>query len=168
MTTPTVLIDTDTLIDLDPWQAEAREKRWLHFFLHIAEAAPRNPALLDVIELAKADGARVEYSSRWLSAAIYLVREWLTAHGYPAARVWTRYNPAMDPVALAALHAGLVSGGKRPVLIVHNDDGVSAALRQLYIAALTPAQLPGTVEGLRRAFALARPVQRQSVNGNPR
>lgn len=155
---PTLLVDTDALIDLDPWQEEAQAKRWLHFFLRVTEAQPRHPALLDAIELAKTDGVRVEYSSRWIPASQYLLRDWLAEHGYPAARMWMRRNPNLSAADLAAQHAAFVSTGKRPVLIVHNDDEVTAALRQRHIVALTPAQLPQTVEGLRRVFALARPV----------
>ena len=155
---PTHLVDTDALIDLDRWQEEAAAKRWLHFFLHIAEAQPRHPELLDAIELAKADGVRVEYSSRWIPAAQYLLRDWLAEQGYPGARMWMRRNPDLDAADLAAQHGGFVSTGKRPVLIVHNDTDVAAALRKRHIAALAPAQLPHTVEGLRKMFALARPV----------
>ena len=114
--------------------------------------------MLDAIELAKSDGVRVEYSSRWIPASQYLLRDWLADNGYPGARMWMRRNPNLSPADLGAQHAAFVSTSKRPVLIVHNDDEVAAALRQRRIAALTPAQLPATVEGLRRAFTLARPV----------
>ena len=155
---PTLLVDTDALIDLDRWQEEAAAKRWLHFFLHIAEAQPRHPELLDAIELAKGDGVRVEYTSRWIPAAQYLLRDWLAEQGYPGARMWMRRNPDLDAADLAAQHGGFVSTGKRPVLLLHNDAEVAASLRKRHIAALAPAQLPHTVEGLRKMFALARPV----------
>jgi hypothetical protein len=159
--TPIVLIDTDALIDLTPFQDEAEGKRWLAFYSHIPEAKPRNPGLIDVIELAKAVGCIALYTSRWPDITGYLLREWLSDNGFPAFRTFFRRGRVDTPADLAAAHAGLAVarfGGKRPVLVVHNDPAVAAELRSRGIAALTPEQLPKTAEGLRKVFSLARPV----------
>jgi hypothetical protein len=165
MTTPTkqpvILIDTDCLVNLDPWHAAAEAKRWLEFYTHVPEAEPRNPGLADVIELAKAEGCIVGYSSRWPDITGYLLREWLSDNGFPAFRTFFRRGRVDTPADLAAAHAGLAVarfGEKRPVLLVHNDSAVAAELRQQGIAALTPEQLPKTVEGLKKVFSLARNV----------
>lgn len=156
----TLLIDTDALINLVPWEELVREKRWLHYFLHIADAAPRHPQLLDAVELAVADGLRVAYTSRWPEITSYLVKPWLQEHGYPAGYVNWRRSGWASPAELAAMHAA-TAGRRGPVLLVHNDSAVAAELRSRFgIAALAPEQLPATVEGLRRVFELARPVSK--------
>lgn len=157
-TPPTLLIDTDALISLDPWEAEVAAKRWLHFYLHIPDAAPRHPQLLDAAELAVADGLRIAYTSRWPEMTSYLVKPWLEQHGYPGGYINWRRSGWASPAELAAVHAA-AAGRRGPVLVVHNDVEAAAELRSRFgIAALAPEQLPATVEGLRRVFALARPV----------
>jgi hypothetical protein len=156
---PIVLIDTDALIDLSPWQAEAEAKRWLEFYTHIPDAEPHDNGLIDVIELAKAEGCIVGYSSRWPDMTGYLLREWLEANGFPMFRTFYRNRHTDSPADLAAIHAAVAAGrfgAKRPVLIVHADDAVAAELHSRGIAALTPEQLPNTAEGLKKVFALAR------------
>jgi hypothetical protein len=158
---PIVLIDTDALVNLDPWHAAAEAKRWLEFYTRIPEAEPRNPGLADVIELAKAEGCIAGYSSRWPEITGYLLREWLSENGCPPFRTFFRRGRVDTPADLAAAHAGLAVarfGEKRPVLVVHNDPAVAAELRSRGIAALTPEQLPKTAVGLRKVFSLARPV----------
>jgi hypothetical protein len=157
---PTLLVDTDALIDLDAWEEEVREKRWLHYYLQITAAAPRNPQLLDALELAQSDGLRIAYSSRWPELTSYLVKPWLEERGYPDGFINWRRSGWASPAELAAMHAA-AAGRRGPVLLVHNDSAVAAELRSRFgIAALTPAQLPGTVDGLRRVLALARPAPR--------
>jgi hypothetical protein len=158
---PIVLIDVDALIDLSLWRAAAEAKRWLEFYTHIPAAKPRNPGLIDVIALAKAEGCIVGYSSRWPEIVGYLWREWLEANDFPP--FLTLYRRGYDsPAALSAVHAQLATGkfgAKRPVLVIHNDPAVAAELRNgRGIAALTPEQLPKTVEGLKKVFSLARNV----------
>lgn len=157
-TSATLLIDTDALIDLTPHEELVREKRWLHYYLHIADAAPRHPQLLDAVELAVADGLRVAYTSRWPEMTSYLVKPWLDTHSYPSGYVNWRRNGWASPAELAALHAA-AAGRRGPVLLVHNDSAVAAELRSRFgIAALGVEQMPATTEGLRRVFALARPA----------
>lgn len=168
MTTPTtppsppiILIDTDAVLDLSPWQAAAEGKRWLEFYIHIPEAKPRNPDLIDVIELAKAEGCIALYTSRWPDITGYLLREWLSANDFPLFNTYYRRGHTDTPAELVAVHAGLAVakfGAKRPVLVIHNDPTVAAELRGRGIAALTPEQLPKTAEGLKKVFALARTV----------
>lgn len=154
----TVLCDTDALINLDAWEELVREKRWLHFYMHIAEAPQRNPQLLDALELAQADACRIAYSSRWPELTSYLVRPWLEANGYPAGFVNWRRAAWASPAELGAMHAA-AAARRGSVLMIHNDDAVAAEMRQRFgLAALTPAQLPSTTDGLRRVFSLARPV----------
>jgi len=157
-TTATLLIDTDALINLDAHQDEAQRKRWLHYFMSITISPERNPALRDALELAQADGLRVAYSSRWPEMCSYLVKPWFEQHGYPAGFINWRRTPHLSPAELAAVHAA-AAGRRGPVLMIHNDSTVAAELRSRFgIAALTPAQLPATVDGLRRVFSLAREV----------
>ncbi len=163
MTTPTpptvVLVDVDALVDLDPWEALAQKKRWIEFFGHIPDATPRDNGLLDVLDLAAGDGCRVTYTSRWPSLTLYLIREWLDANGFPQGYAWTRRNGDLAPAALADTHAREAGKKQAPVLVIHADTDAAAALRREHgIAALGVAQLPATVEGLRRVFGLARPV----------
>ena len=156
----TLLIDTDAPINLTPYEELASARRWLHYFLMIPDAQPRNPRLLDVVELAVADGLRVAYTSRWPEMTSYLVKPWLEEHGYPAGFINWRRSGWAGPAELAAVHAA-AAARRGPVLLVHNDVEVAAELRSRFgIATLAPEQLPGTVEGLRRIFALARPAPR--------
>ena len=155
---PTLLVDTDALINLDPWEGEAQQKRLLHFFLHIAEAQPRNPQLLSVAELAQAEGIKIAYSSRWPELCSYLVRPWLQHNGFPEAFINWRRSGWTSPAELGAIHAA-AAGRRGSVLMLHNDECVAGELRQRFgIAALTPAQLPATADGLRKVFSLARVV----------
>jgi hypothetical protein len=161
-TPPTMLLDTDTLIDLRAHQGLVREKRWLHYYMHIAEAPQRNPQLLDAIELAVADGIKVAYSSRWPELTSYLVKAWLESHGYPygypSGFINWRRSGWTSPAELGAIHA-TAAGRRGSVLFIHQDEAVAAELRSRFgIAALTPAQLPATTDGLRKVLALARPV----------
>jgi hypothetical protein len=157
---PTLLVDTDALINLAPWDEDAKARRWFALFSHIPEAGPRNPALLDVLELAAGDGIRIGYSSRWPVLTLSLIREWIEDHGYPNGFVQTRRSPHASPADVAAIHAGEATRGRSGVVVVHNDLAVATELRGRAIAALTPAQLPQTVEGLRRVFASAKPAPR--------
>ena len=50
---------------------------------------------------------------------------------------------------------GAASGWLGPVLLIYHDD--DAAVARFGVAALTPAQLPVTTDGLRHVFSLARP-----------
>jgi len=155
----TILVDTDAIIDLDVHEELVREKRWLHYFLNISEAPERNPQLRDVLELAAAEGLRVAYSSRWPELTAYLVKPWIQSHGMPEAFVNWRRNGWATPAELGGMHA-VAAGRHGAVLFIHNDSEACAQMRQRFgIAALTPAQLPQSVEGLRRVFALARPVE---------
>jgi hypothetical protein len=156
--TTTVLVDTDALIDLDAWEELVREKRWLHFYLRIAEAPQRNSQLLDALELAQADGCRIAYSSRWPELTSYLVKPWLEANGYPGGFINWRRAAWASAAELGALHAA-AAARRGAVLMIHNDEAVAAEMRQRFgIAALTPVQLPATTDGLRRVFSLAREV----------
>lgn len=156
--TTTLLVDTDAVLNLDPWSQLAAERRWLHFYLHITDAQPRSAALLDVIQLAESDGLRVRYSSRWPEMTAYLLKGWLDEHGYPAGYVHFRHSSSQDPVTLAALHARAAARGGELVM-VHHDADIAAELRAKHsLAALGDQQLPATVEGLRRVFSLARPA----------
>ena len=155
---PTLLVDTDALIDLGEHQELAEQRRWLHYFIRIAEAPQRNPQLLDVLELGVADNLKIAYSSRWPEMTSYLVKPWLEERGYPAGFINWRRSAWASPAELAAMHAAAASR-RGPVLLVHNDVEVAAELRSRFgISALTPAQLPATVDGLRRVFSLAREV----------
>ena len=91
---------------------------------------------------------------------LQLIRDWIEAHGYPEGFVQTRRSPHASPADLAAIHAGEATRGRSGVVVVHADSAVAAELRSRSIAALTPAQLPQTVEGLRRVFSLAKPAPR--------
>ena len=154
----TVLVDTDALINLDEWEPEVAAKRLLHFYMHIAEAPERNPQLLDALDLAVADNCRIAYSSRWPELTSYLVKPWLEERGYPEAYVNWRRTAWASPAELGALHAA-AAARRGPVVIIHNDEAVAAEMRSRFgIAALSPTQLPTTTDGLRRVFALARPV----------
>ena len=158
MSPTTVLIDTDAIIDLDEHVDEVEQKRWLHYFLHIAGAPQRNPQLRDVLELAQADNLKVAYSSRWPEMTSYLVKPWLEQHGYPAGFINWRRTGWTSPAELGAMHAA-AAARRGSVLMIHNDDAVAAEMRQRFgLAALTPAQLPSTTDGLRRVLSLARPV----------
>jgi hypothetical protein len=166
-TAPILLIDLDAIIDMTPWQSLASGKRWIEFFSRIPVARPRHPELLDAIELAKADGCIVNYVSRWPEITCYLVQEWLEASGFPHFHVLHRRGFAA-PAELLARQAAAASArfkGRRPVLAVHADPVVAAAARRDHgLAAIGVEQLPATTEGLRRLFALARPVaERQSA-----
>lgn len=155
----TVLFDLDALVDMDLWEDEVRQKRWLHFYLHASEAAERNPALRDAIELAVTDGIRVAYSSRWPEMTSYLVKPWLEQHGYPAGFINWRRSGWASPAELGALHAA-AAARRGSVLFIHNDPEVASELRSRFgIAGLTPPELPQSVEGLRKVFSLARPVR---------
>ena len=155
-----LLIDTDAVLSLDTWEELAQQRRWFELFSHIPEAEPRHDGLLDALELAAGDGVRVGYASRWPGVTLALIRDRLAELGYPEGYIQTRRSAHISPVDLAAIHAGEASRGRTPVLVVHHEDATAAALRQRGIAALTPAQLPGTVDGLRRVFALAKPAPR--------
>jgi hypothetical protein len=157
---PTLLVDTDCVLSLDPWEADAKARRWFELFSHIPDAEPRNGGLLDVLELAQEDGIRIGYTSRWPMLTLQLIRDWIEEHGYPEGYVQTRRSPRISPADLAAIHAGEATRGRSGVLVVHADEAVTAELRSRSIAALTPAQLPQTVEGLRRVFDLAKPAPR--------
>jgi hypothetical protein len=157
---PTLLVDTDCILDLDPWAQDAKDRRWFALFSHIPEAEPRNPELLDILELAAGDGIRIGYSSRWPMLTLHLIRDRLAELGFPEGYVQTRRSPHSSPADVAAVHAGEATRGRSGVLIVHADEAVTAELRSRAIAAVTPRQLPQNVEGLRRVFALAKPAPR--------
>ena len=113
-----------------------------------------------MLELARADGLRIAYSSRWPEMCSYLVKPWLEQHGYPPGFVNWRRTPTLSAADLAATHAA--AAARRGWLqLVHNEVGVAAeVLSRFGIAALPAEQLPPTVEGLRRVLktCLARPV----------
>jgi hypothetical protein len=158
---PILLADLDAVIDMGPWQHLATARRWFDYFSHIPEARPRGNELLDALELATAEGCAVAYTSRWPGVTTYLVREWLSANGFPE-------HPILDrrgfeaPADLLARHARVSAGRfrfRRPVLVIHNDADVAAEARRVHgLAAIGVAQLPPTVDGLRRLFTLARPA----------
>lgn len=154
----TVLFDLDALVDMDLWEAEVRQKKWIHFYLQVSSAPERNPALRDAIELAITDGIKVAYSSRWPEMTSYLVKPWLEQHGFPASFINWRRSGWASPAELGAMHAA-AAARRGSVLFIHNDDAVAAEMRSRFgIAALTAVQLPSTTDGLRRVFSLARPV----------
>lgn len=157
---PTLLVDTDCILDLSPWDEDAKARRWFALFSHIPDAEPRDNSLIDVLDLAQAEGIRIGYSSRWPMLTLTLIRDWIEAHGYPEGYVQTRRSPHASPAHLAAIHAGEATRGRSGVVVVHNDTATAAELRQRGIAALAPAQLPRTVAGLRRVFELAKPAPR--------
>jgi hypothetical protein len=164
---PILLVDLDAMIDLDPWGDLAAGKRWIEFFAHIPDAGVRHPELRDVIALAKADGCIVNYASRWPEMVGYLVQEWLEANGFPHFHLLHRrgFDAPAELLARQAAAASARFKARRPVLAVHADPVVAAAARRDHgLAAIGVDQLPATTEGLRRLFALARPVaERQSA-----
>jgi hypothetical protein len=163
-TAPILLVDLDAVIDMSPWQALAAGKRWIEFFGHLPSARPRHPELLDAIELAKADGCIVNYVSRWPEITSYLVQEWLQANDFPHFHALHRrgFSGPADLLAHQAAVASTRFKGRRPVLAIHADPEVAAEARRDHgLAAIGVAQLPDTTDGLRRLFALARPVTPQ-------
>lgn len=158
---PILLVDTDALADMSPWEGLAEGRAWEEFFSHIPDAKPRDNALLDLIELAKSDGCWVAYTSRWSSEHRQVIHTWLRDNGFPKASLYTRDHMRLNPVSLAHIHAKLVSAkakGARPVFVIHNDVNIAAALRKRGVAALGVDQVPTEVKAFRAVLGHARSV----------
>lgn len=158
---PIIVVDTDALADLSPWEPLAKSREWDEFFSHIPDAAPRDNMLLDLLELAKDDGCWVTYHSRWDSKHRQSVWEWLRANSFPTGTIYLRPHANVSPVNLAHEHVQRIAKkalGNRPVLVIHNDPNIAAALRKKGVAALGVDQTPQTVKGFRELLTHARLV----------
>lgn len=158
---PIVVVDTDAICDLTPWEPLAKAREWDQFFSHIPDAAPRDNMLLDLLELAKSDGCWVTYTSRWDSKHRQPVWEWLRANGFPTGTIYLRPYANVSPVNLAHEHVQRIAKkalGNRPVIVIHNDPNIAAALCAKGIAAIDAARVPQTVKGFRDLLTHARLV----------
>ncbi|GAB4700694.1 hypothetical protein MOKP118_41850 [Mycobacterium avium subsp. hominissuis] len=158
---PILLVDTDALSDMSPWESLAEAREWSEFFSHIPDAKPRDNALSDLLDLAKNDGCWVAYTSRWGTENRQALWEWLRAHDLPTGSVYMRTTPKMDPTGLAHLHVRVIAKKahhRRPVFVIHNDVEIAAKLRKRGIAALGAAQMPTTVGKFRDILQHARKV----------
>ncbi|MBP2452507.1 HAD family hydrolase [Mycolicibacterium lutetiense] len=158
---PIVLIDTDTLADMDPWQELAKGKRWTEFFSHIPDAKPRDNGVRDLIDFAKSEGAFVVYTSRWDAAYRRDAWAWLEGVGFPHFDLYMRTNPYLSPAEVRLRHAVRASAKvrhTRPVVVIDADPAVCVELRAKGIAAVCADKVPDTVAGLRSLLAYARPL----------
>lgn len=173
-TMPILLVDTDALADMSPWEELALAREWVEFFSHIPEAKPRDNDLLDMLELAKSDGCWVSYTSRWGTEHRPAVRDWLQVNGFPRGMLYTRDHIKMHPTAVAHVHARLITAktrGHRPVFVIHNDPKVAAELRERGVTALSADQVPTTVKEFRAILQHARFVPfkpKPKKEGTPR
>lgn len=156
-----ILVDTDTLIDMTPWDHLAKARDWEGFFSHLPEAGVRDAALIDRLTDAASEGAWIAYTSRWWTEHRDEVRAWLAEHGAPRGALYLRPSPRIDPARLAYNHARFIATrgkGVRPVFVIHADTAVAAALRKKGVAALGAAQMPTTVGKFRDILQHARKV----------
>lgn len=158
---PIILVDTDALIDMTPWDHLAKARDWEGFFSHLPEAGVHNAALIDRLTDAARDGCWITYTSRWWTEHRDEVRAWLAAHETPRGALYLRPSPRIDPARLAYNHTRFIAqrgGGVRPVFVIHADTAVAAALRKRGIAALGVDQVPMDAERFRAMLTHARKV----------
>lgn len=127
----------------------------------LTKVSPRDNGLADLLELAKSEGCWVAYTSTWHAKHRQALYKWLDTHNFPRGTTYLRWD-ADTPIAdLTAEHARLISRkarDARPVLVIHNDPTVAAALRKKGIAAIDAASVPQTVRGFRELLTRARLV----------
>lgn len=155
---PILLISTDALADLSPWEDLAKSRQWSEFFSHIGDAAPRDNGVADLIELVSAERpAFVMYTSRWDAAHRPETLAWLEANGLPRRSMWLRTRRELAPEIVTERHATLAISklGARPVLVIEQDPALAETLRARGLAVVTPDQLPASVKGLRTLLATA-------------
>lgn len=158
---PIIVVDTDAVIDLSPWEQLAKDRDWDSFFSHIPDAKPRDNGLADLLELALADDCWVAYSSRWDVKHRDAVQDWLRDNGFPRSALYLRKTANHSPVSVAHRHVQAVANaakGKRPVFMIHNHNDIAAALRRCGVAALGVSQVPRSVKEFRAILRHARPV----------
>lgn len=158
---PIIMVDTDVLIDMTPWDHVAKAKDWEEFFSHIPEAKLRNGELLPLLELAKSSGAWLSYSSRVWNGHRGAVRGWMETNKAPRGSLYMRTVVHMPPATVAFNHARLIATrglGERPVFMIHNDEEIAAKLRRRGIAALGVGQIPTTEAGFMAILKHARKI----------
>lgn len=158
---PLLLIDTDAIVDLTPWQELARTRAWRKFFSNIPDAKPRDNNLRDFIDFAKAEGAFIAYTSRWDAAYRRETWAWLTDNEFPHFDLHMRTHPCQPPAEVRLRHTVAASAKLRhkyPVLIIDNDPQVCTELRAKRVAAVPADRVPETVTALRSLLAYARPL----------
>lgn len=158
---PLVLIDTDSIADLTPWQELARTRNWREFFSTIPDAKPRDNGVRDLIDFAKSEGAFIAYTARWDAAYRRETWAWLTDYKFPHFDLYMRTHPCQAPAEVRLRHAVAASAKLRhkyPVLVIDNDPQVCAELRAKSVAAVPANRVPETVTALRSLLAYARPL----------
>lgn len=164
---PLVLIDTDAIVDLSPWEELAKDGKWIAFFSNIPDAAPRTNGVRDLIDFAKSERAFVAYTSRWYLDYRPETWAWLEANAFPHFDLYLRTHPRQSPAEVRLRHAVAASAKvshKRPVLVIDADPEVCAELRAKGIAAVPADKVPDTVAGLRSLLAYARPLPADLTN----
>lgn len=160
-TLPIVLVDMDAISDMSPWADLAESRQWDEFFSHIPDAKPHDNAVLDLVELAQADGCRVMYTCRWDSAYRPQTWEWLERSGFPPGVLYMRPSNRPSPDWLQVIHARAASERakfRRPVLIISGDADLAADVRRAGVTAVGVFELPETVGGFRELLAHARVI----------
>lgn len=155
---PLLLVDTDTFIDLDPWEPLAKDKQWDEFFTHIPEAKMRDNGILDLVEFAHSEGAKIVYTSRWGAQYRSVVWAWLDEHKMPFADLYLRKNNVHHAITVRTTHAALASSkakNRRPVLCVEHFDTLAAHLRDRKVRVVLDSELPESVKGMRELLRTA-------------
>lgn len=163
---PLVLIDTDSIVDLTPWEELAKDGKWIAFFSNIPDAKPRANNIRDFIDFAKGEGSFVAYTSRWYLDYRPETWAWLAANDFGKFDLYMRTHPRQSPAEVRLRHAVAASAKvwhKRPVLVIDNDPQVCTELRAKGVAAVPADKVPNTVAGLRSLLAYARTLPTDST-----